>query len=236
MQTSTVPDLEELTTESQRLERLHPGEAVKWAAERFGSTLVTTASFQNAVLVHLVATHAPGTPIVLLDTGFLFAETTWFANDLRDRFGFELTVVSPLPGVGVDFRSSLDGCCAARKVEPLQRALSGHHAWISGLRRADSPNRAHTPILSYDASRDLVKVSPLAAMTDEEVELYHELYDLPRHPLRDKGYHSIGCWPCTRPVAPGEDRRAGRWAGSSKTECGIHLPAPTTLTVRSAPA
>ena len=115
-----------------------------------------------------------------------------------------------------------DGCCALRKVEPLGRALEGKAAWMTGLRRVETPTRADAPIVSYDIGRGLVKVNPIATWTDTDVEGYVRDRGLPAHPLADRGYRSIGCWPCSRPVGNGEDARAGRWAGTDKIECGLH--------------
>jgi len=121
------------------------------------------------------------------------------------------------------WQTDIEGCCHVRKVEPLNRAVAGKQAWITGIRRADGPTRANAPVAAYDLGRGLVKVNPLAAFTDDDMALYLQLHELPAHPLADKGYASIGCWPCTRPVAPGEDKRAGRWSGAAKTECGLHV-------------
>jgi phosphoadenosine phosphosulfate reductase len=207
------------------LEASHPAEVVRWAAEEYGvEGLVVTASFEDAVLVHVAATAVPGIEIVLLDTHYLFAETEWFAEQLRQRLDLNLRVVHPLAAVQPDnlWQTDTAACCNARKVEPLQRAIAGRRAWITGVRRVDGPTRATTPVAAYDVGRGLVKVNPLATFTDDDMALYEQLYELPRNPLTDRGYPSIGCWPCTRPVAPGEDKRAGRWAGSEKTECGLH--------------
>ena len=208
------------------LDSLHPVDVVKWAADQFGAqNLVVTASCQDATLVHVAATAVPGIEIVLLDTQYLFAETLWFADQLTERYDLNLRIVRPLPEVQPDnqWQTDVEGCCNRRKVEPLSRAIDGKRAWISGVRRADSPTRANSAVAAYDLGRGLVKVNPLATMTDADVELYAQLHELPTHPLVDKGYASIGCWPCTRPVAPGEDARSGRWAGDTKTECGLHL-------------
>ena len=207
------------------LETAHPGDVVRWAAEQFGvDQLVVTASFEDAVLVHVAATAAPGIEITLLDTQYLFAETKWLADELTKRLDLNLRVIHPLPEVQPDnlWQTNTEACCQVRKVEPLQRALDGKQAWITGIRRVDGPTRANAPIAAYDVGRGLVKVNPLAAMSDDELELYRSLYELPANPLSERGYPSIGCWPCTRPVAPGEDKRAGRWSGSAKTECGLH--------------
>jgi phosphoadenosine phosphosulfate reductase len=207
------------------LETSHPAEVVRWAAEQYGvDGLVVTASFEDAVLVHVAATAVPGIEIVLLDTQYLFAETEWFAEQLRQRLDLNLRVVRPLADVQPDnlWQTDTAACCNVRKVEPLQRAIAGRRAWLTGVRRVDGPTRATTPVAAYDVGRGLVKVNPLATFTDDDMALYEQLYELPRNPLTDRGYPSIGCWPCTRPVAPGEDKRAGRWAGSEKTECGLH--------------
>ncbi|MEZ5382054.1 MAG: phosphoadenylyl-sulfate reductase [Microthrixaceae bacterium] len=201
-----------------------PLDVLVWAHRRFGDELVVTASFGDATLVHLVASVIPDADVVLLDTGYLFAETDWYADDLRRRYDLNLRTVHPLPEVERDvWRTDPDACCAARKVEPLQRALAGKSAWITGLRRSDSSSRATTPVVHADLLRGVTKVNPIAAWSDSDVEAYGRTHDLPAHPLADRGYGSIGCWPCTVPVAEGEDDRAGRWAGASKTECGLHL-------------
>ena len=197
---------------------------LRWAAEQHGDGLCVTASFGDATLAHVVATTLPGTPITLLDTGYLFAETEWFADHLRDRYDLALRVVRPAADLPRDvWRDDTDACCAARKVEPLRRALAGRTAWVTGLRRADSPSRRRTPIVHDDDARGVVKVNPLAAWSDDDVAEYARANDLPEHPLVDRGYPSIGCWPCSRPVAPGDDPRSGRWAGTDKTECGLHV-------------
>lgn len=208
------------------LETWHPTEVVRWAADQFGvDGLVVTASFEDAVLVHVVATAVPGIEITLLDTQYLFAETQWLVDELTKQLDLNLRVVRPLPDVVPDnlWQTDIEGCCNLRKVEPLARAIAGKQAWITGVRRADGPTRADAPVAAFDVGRGLVKVNPLATLSDDDMALYLHLHDLPVHPLVDKGYSSIGCWPCTRPVAPGEDKRAGRWSGNAKTECGLHV-------------
>jgi phosphoadenosine phosphosulfate reductase len=208
-------------------EDAHPLEILRWAGEEFGDGLVVTASFGDAVLVHLVSQAIPDADVVLLDTGYLFAETEWYAEHLRQEFGLNLRIVGPRPDAIADlWQTDTDGCCAARKVEPMQRALEGKTAWVSGLRRADSEARATTPIVHRDLLRNVTKINPIATWTDEDVDHYKAMELLPEHPLTSRGYPSIGCWPCTRPVAPGEDVRSGRWANSDKTECGIHVSTP----------
>jgi phosphoadenosine phosphosulfate reductase len=196
---------------------------LRWASDTFRDALCVTASFGDSTLAHLVHTTLPGTEVVLLDTGYLFAETEWFAEHVAARFRIRLRVVRPDPGLPRDvWRSDPDACCAARKIAPLERLLRGRRAWVTGLRRADSAERRTTPVIHDDLLRGVLKINPLAAWTDEDVARYTAEHDLPVHPLADRSYASIGCWPCTTPVTDGEDRRAGRWAGSEKTECGLH--------------
>jgi phosphoadenosine phosphosulfate reductase len=197
---------------------------LRWAHRRFGGGLCVTASFGDAVLAHVASEAIPGVEITLLDTGYLFAETEWFADDLRSRFDLNLRIIRPEPGLAVNvWQTDTDACCAARKVEPLTRALAGRSAWVSGLRRSDSAVRRTAPFVHDDLLRGVVKINPLAGWTDAHVVTYVAAYGIPDHPLADRGYPSIGCWPCTRPVADGDDQRAGRWADSAKTECGLHL-------------
>ncbi|MEN9644371.1 MAG: phosphoadenosine phosphosulfate reductase [Actinomycetota bacterium] len=215
-----------LTPIPSDLEHAHPADVVRWAAEQFGlDGLVVTASFEDAVLVHVAATAAPGIEIVLLDTQYLFAETEWFAEELRRRLDLNLRIERPAADVLPDdlWQTDTAACCDVRKVQPLARALDGKRAWLTGVRRVDGPTRANAPVAAFDIGRNLVKINPLATYTDDDMALYERLYELPRNPLSDRGYPSIGCWPCTRPVQPGEDKRAGRWSGSDKTECGLHV-------------
>jgi phosphoadenosine phosphosulfate reductase len=205
-------------------ESSHPLEVLRWAGEEFGDGLVVTASFGDAVLVHLVSQAIPDAEIVLLDTGYLFAETEWYAEQLRERYSLNLRTIHPRPETERDvWMTDTDACCQARKVEPMERALAGKTAWISGLRRDDSPARRNVPVVHVDLLRQVTKVNPIATWTDDDVAHYKAIELLPDHPLTDRGYPSIGCWPCTRPVQPGEDPRAGRWAGSDKSECGLHV-------------
>jgi phosphoadenosine phosphosulfate reductase len=194
--------------------------AICWANERFAGGVCVTASFGDATVAHVAHSAVPGIQITLLDTGYLFAETEWFADHLTDRFGLNVRVVRPAPDLDRDtWATDTDACCAARKVEPLQRALRGATAWVTGLRRSDTPGRRTTPLVHNDLMRSVVKVNPLAGWTDKDVAHYATEHDLPEHPLIDRGYSSIGCWPCTKPSTD----RSGRWADSSKTECGLHL-------------
>jgi phosphoadenosine phosphosulfate reductase len=198
-------------------------DVVGWAVDRFGEGLVLASSFQDCVLLDVALRVAPALQVIFLDTQYHFPETLSYMDDVRRRYDMDLRIVRPRVPADDRWRFDLDGCCAMRKIEPLDRALSGRSAWMSGLRRADSSSRADTPVVGVDERRGLVKVNPLAAWSDDDVERYVAEHDLPVHPLASRGYASIGCWPCTRAVAPGEDARAGRWEGTEKTECGLHL-------------
>lgn len=225
MPSPDVRALDELTAVSASFEHAHPRDVIRWAHDRLGDGLVVTCSFEDAVLAHVANDAVPGIEIALLDTQYLFAETWWLAETLTKRHGLNLTVVSPAPAVVRDdlWQTNVEGCCAIRKVEPLNRVLSGRAGWVTGVRRVDGPTRANAPIVTWDIARGLVKLNPLATWTDDDMVLYQQLHDLPVNPLSERGYSSIGCWPCTRPVAPGEDKRAGRWSGQGKTECGLHV-------------
>ena len=213
------------TSSRDDFEQASATEILAWAYGRFGDELVVTCSFGDAVMPSLVAQVRPGAEIVLLDTNYLFAETLWFAERVTDRFGLRLRQELPDPEVGYDdmWMTDTDSCCHRRKVEPLARVLAGRPAWVTGLRRVDGPSRAGVPIAARELVHNVLKINPIARWTDADVADYSARMDLPTHPLADRGYPSIGCWPCTRPVGVGEDARAGRWAGSGKTECGLHL-------------
>lgn len=215
-------DLAELAAVAAELERKPASAAIRWAHERFGAGVVLAASFQDCVLVDVAAKAAPGIEVVFLDTQYHFAETLWYVERMRERYGLSLTVMRPLAAADDLWQSNPDECCAMRKVEPLARALSGRHAWVTGLRRAEAPTRTAAPVAHLDVGRGIVKVNPLAAWTDADIAAYKRDHDLPEHPLAAHGYPSIGCWPCTRPVAPGDDPRSGRWSGAGKMECGLH--------------
>jgi phosphoadenosine phosphosulfate reductase len=217
-----TPDLAELARVAREFETASATAPIAWAWERFGTGLVLAASFQDSVLIDLAVSVSPQIEVVFLDTQYHFAETEWYVEQVRRRYDLNLTVVRPLIEADNLWMTDIDKCCAVRKVEPLNRALVGHTAWMSGVRRSESPTRAETPIVTYDVARGLVKVNPIATWTDLDVEGYVRDRDLLVHPLSERGFPSIGCWPCTRPVATGEDDRSGRWAGSSKLECGLH--------------
>jgi phosphoadenosine phosphosulfate reductase len=217
-----LPDLRELAAVSASLETKPATAAIEWAAGRFGDGLVLASSFQDCVLIDLVAQVAPDLEVVFLDTQYHFAETLWYVETVRRRYDLRLRIVEPDVTRDDRWLDDPDACCAARKVVPMAKALAGREAWMTGLRRDEAPTRVATPIVGYDVGRGMVKVNPIATWTAADVDRYAESRALPEHPLRDKGYASIGCWPCTRPIADGEDARAGRWAGLDKLECGLH--------------
>jgi phosphoadenosine phosphosulfate reductase len=213
--------LEELDEVNGRLETAPAGKAIAWAVERFGDSLAVACSFQDIVIVDLAHAADPGIEVVFLDTEAHFPETLSFVEEVRAHYNLRLTTTRPGPEAAA-FPCGSDRCCEFRKVAPLRQALVGHEGWITGLKRVDAPTRASTRIVEWDTAFGLVKVNPLATWTDDDIASYIADHDLPEHPLIGRGYLSIGCAPTTRPVAAGEDPRAGRWSGSDKTECGLH--------------
>jgi phosphoadenosine phosphosulfate reductase len=203
---------------------------VEWAVATFDERFCVTSSMGDAVLADLVSKVAPGIDVVFLDTGYHFAETVGTRDAVEATLPVNLITITPEQSVaeqdaayGKDlYKTDPDLCCRLRKVEPLARTLDHYDAWATGLRRAETQLRVIAPVIGWDAKRGKVKVSPLARWTDDQVERYVAENGVLVNPLVYDGYPSIGCWPCTRRVAPGEDPRSGRWAGTTKTECGIH--------------
>ncbi|MGH3865788.1 MAG: phosphoadenylyl-sulfate reductase [Pseudonocardiaceae bacterium] len=205
-------------------------EIVRWAVQTFGARFAVASSMQDAVLVHLVSQLVPGVDVLFLDTGYHFAETLGTRDAVAASYDVNLITLTPRQTVAEQDASEgprlhdrdPDRCCGLRKVAPLDRALARYDAWATGLRRAEAPSRADTPVVSYDVARGKVKIAPIAAWSDQDVTDYITEHGILINPLLTAGYRSIGCAPCTRAVAAGEDPRAGRWAGLAKTECGIH--------------
>jgi phosphoadenosine phosphosulfate reductase len=223
-------DLAELARVSAELERKPATSAIRWAWERYGERMILAASFQDCVLIDLAMQVAPDIEVVFLDTQYHFPETLEYVETVRRRYDLNLTVMEPLVEPDDLWKVDTGECCAVRKVEPLARALDGADAWMTGLRRDEASTRAKAAIVGLDVGRGLVKVNPIAPWTAADVELFVKDRGLPEHPLRDQGYPSIGCAPCTSPVLPGEDPRSGRWAGTGKLECGLHgWPTPTEI-------
>src|SRR5450631_4469850 len=219
-----------LAAVSEALEGKSAEEIACWTVSAFGKDVIVAASMQDVILPHLFSQLVPGVEVLFLQTGYHFQETLQTLEvAIRE---LPITVIEALPRQSVAEQDAQYGeklhdrdpnlCCFLRKVEPLARSLDGRAAWVTGVRRIEAPTRADTPIVSWDEKHDLVKINPLVTWSDEDVEAYQVAHDLPRNPLVAQGYPSIGCAPCTRKVAPGEDPRAGRWSGNDKTECGIH--------------
>lgn len=205
-------------------------DALRWAADTFGRGLTVASSMGDEVLVHLVGTTIPGTDVFFIDTGYHFTETLGTRDAYAAMLPIRLRTVLPLATVAQQDAEhgprlhdrDPDRCCALRKVEPLERALGGRSAWVTGMRREDAPTRTDVGVVGWDERRGMVKVNPLAAWTADDLARFTQEEGVFENPLRQAGYASIGCAPCTRPVAAGEDPRAGRWAGRAKTECGLH--------------
>lgn len=207
--------------------------------EEFPGRIALVSSFgaESAVLLHLVAQVAPTTPVIFIDTGKHFAQTLSYRRKLARDLGLvDVRDIRPRPEavaaadpVGDLWRRDPDACCTLRKVVPLEAALEGFDAWITGRKQFHGGLRAALPV--FEAAEPFIKVNPLARWRKADLEAYAARHGLPPHPLVEQGYPSIGCWPCTHPAAPGEDARAGRWRGAAKTECGIHL-----IGARRAPA
>ena len=205
-------------------------QALAWAHETFGEQLTVASSMGDEVLVHLVGTTLKDADVFFLDTGYHFAETLGTRDAYEAMLPLRIRTILPLLTVAEQDAEhgprlhdrDPNACCAMRKVEPLNRALSAHQAWVTGMRRVDAPTRTDIGIVGWDERRRMVKLNPLAGWTDADVDRYVDEHGVFLNPLRQEGYASIGCAPCTRPVAEGEDARAGRWAGKDKTECGLH--------------
>ena len=203
---------------------------IEWAVATFGERFCVTSSMSDAVLSHLASRVAPGVDVLFLDTGYHFAETIGTRDYYADFTDIKLLTILPLRTVAeqdAEHGEKLHDrdpnlCCTLRKVEPLERGLAPYTAWVTGMRREDAPTRTDITVVGWDAKRGKVKLNPLAAWTQEQVDAYVEENHVVLNPLRQAGYTSIGCAPCTRAVAPGEDPRAGRWSGTGKIECGLH--------------
>jgi phosphoadenosine phosphosulfate reductase len=221
-----------LSATPEELEALSAKELIRWAHAEFGERLCLTCSWQkqSSVLVHLVSELGVDMDVVELDTHLFFRESYETRERLVERYGLELirpdiiTVAEQHAAEGPNlWETDPDRCCHIRKVEPLIEALRPYDAWISGIRRDQSPSRSSTPKVVWSERYGVWKIHPLAGWEETDVWGYVYANDIPYNPLHDSGYRSIGCIPCTRPTTPDEEERAGRWAGSDKLECGIHL-------------
>ena len=224
--------LEELREHSARLESATPQEIIRWAVERYFPKLTMATAFgpEGCVIIHMLSEIERRTPVFNLDTGYQFKETLELRDRIARRYGIEVELKQAATTVaeyeaqhgGPLYKSNPDQCCFDRKITVLRQAAIGMNAWMSGIRRDQSPDRAKAPIVGWDKKFGLVKISPLANWTKKDVWSLITAEDIPYNPLHDQGYTSIGCWPCTRAVMFGEDERAGRWSGFAKTECGLH--------------
>jgi phosphoadenosine phosphosulfate reductase len=215
-----------------RLAEASPREILGWAVETFFPRLTMATAFgpEGCAILHMLAEIEPRVRVFNLDTGYQFAETLALRDRIAERYGIEVELVRPGTTVA-EYEASRGGplyvvnpdqCCHDRKLVPLRRAVVGYDAWISAIRAEQSAHRARARVVGWDAKFGLVKVNPLLRWTKRDVWAFVVTNQVPYNPLHDQGYPSIGCWPCTRAVAPGQDERAGRWAGQAKTECGLH--------------
>lgn len=225
--------VKQLQQASADLEGSSPQVVLRWGLENFAPDIVQATGFgpEGVVLMHMVSEIRPETRVFYLDTSLLFAETYALRDELVRRLGVRFERVSTNLALQQQadqygealWKSDPDSCCYIRKVTPQRDYLSRYRAWITGIRRDQTIFRANAGLVEWDTTNKMVKLNPLAAWTNQQVWDYIREYDLPYNPLHDNGFPSIGCWPCTKAVKPGDDPRSGRWAGQEKTECGIHL-------------
>jgi phosphoadenosine phosphosulfate reductase len=217
---------------NEQLKNAPATEILQWAWDTFGPNVAASSSFQtqSVPLLHMISQVCPAMPVIFLDTGFHYPETLKFRSQLQTQLNLNIIIAHPaieksqlMAQYGQAlYRKDPDLCCYINKIEPMQRTLTGFAGWISGVRRDQTANRQNLPILETQSSGPL-KIYPLLNWTRQQIYTYINQYKLPSHSLLAQGYTSVGCVPCTRPVQPGEDERAGRWAGTDKNECGLHL-------------
>jgi len=232
--TAVLPDADELRRIAEKagaeLEGATALDVLRWADEQFGSAWCVTSSMADAVVPHLASRVRAGVDIVFLDTGYHFAETLGTRDAVAATLPVTVRTITPRQTVDQQdasfgarlYERNPDQCCTLRKVNPLRAALRDYRAWASGLRRDEAASRQDVRVVEWDARRSMVKLNPIAEWTQDDVEAYIAEHGVLVNPLLFDGYGSVGCGPCTRRIKPGEDARAGRWAGASKTECGIH--------------
>jgi len=225
-------ELQQIAEQASRdLETASAQDVLRWAVETFGDRFVIASSMGDGLLASLAASVASGIDVLFLDTGYHFAETIGTRDAVAQVYDVNVRTMLPLLTVAEQdvahgerlYERDPNACCALRKVEPLARGLEPYTAWASGIRRDEAATRRDIGVVEWDAKRVMVKVNPIARWTQADVDAYVEAHGVLVNPLSYDGYPSIGCAPCTRRVAPGEDPRAGRWAGSAKTECGLHV-------------
>ena len=224
---------QDLERANEELKDSSPQQILRWAVDRFHPRLTMATAFgaEGCCLIHMLAEIQPAVHVFNLETGYQFPETLEVRERIKSRYGIEVELIKPdltVPEYEKKHQGPLyvlkpDQCCHDRKTVPLRRVVAGYDAWISAIRRDQTSHRARADVVQWDAKFNLVKVNPLLSWTKREVWSFIMEHEIPYNPLHDRGYPSIGCWPCTRPVADGEDERAGRWAGSAKKECGLHV-------------
>jgi phosphoadenosine phosphosulfate reductase len=227
----TESELQQLAERgAAELDGANADDLLRWTDEHFGANYIVASNMQDAVLVDLASKVRAGVDVLFLDTGYHFVETIGTRDAVEAVYDINVVNVTPENTVveqdelfGKDlFAREPNECCRMRKVEPLGKALQGYSAWVTGIRRVEAPTRANAPLISWDKAFGLVKINPLAAWTDEDMQNYIDANDVLVNPLVFEGYPSIGCAPCTAKPVEGADPRSGRWAGLSKTECGLH--------------
>jgi phosphoadenosine phosphosulfate reductase len=225
--------VENTAAANRQLAEQSPQEILRWAVDTFHPRLTMATAFgpEGCCLIHMLAEIEPTVHIFNLDTGYQFPETLELRERIKARYGIEVELIRPELSVaeyekehgGPLYRIRPDQCCHDRKILPLRRAVAGYDAWISAIRRDQTTHRATAAVVQWDAKFDLVKVNPLLSWSRRDVWAFIVKHDVPYNPLHDRGYASIGCWPCTRAIGEGEDERAGRWSGTLKKECGLHV-------------
>ncbi len=233
-QEDSILEHEELSHAAEGLERSSPQEILRWAVDSYGENLALSVSFGNPegmVLLDMLSRITDKAQVFTLDTGFLFEETVRFREEAMKRYPLPLKVLTS--GLSVEeqvarygpelYSCAPDLCCEVRKIEPQRRFLRDYGAWVTGIRRDQTSHRVDTPSVSWDEYFGVAKIAPVTSWSAGQIEKYVQEHDVPLNPLLEKGYRSIGCEPQTRPVGPGEDGRAGRWPGTEKNECGIHV-------------
>jgi phosphoadenosine phosphosulfate reductase len=228
-----APSQPSLAQVNAQLEGAPAATILRWAVEKYFPKLTMATAFgaEGCCIIHMLAEIEPRVRIFNLDTGYQFPETLELRERIKDRYGITVEYVRAETTVeqyeaahgGPLYNKQPDQCCFDRKVVPLRRAVVGYEAWISAIRRDQTTHRSSAGVIEWDKKFGLVKVNPLVTWTKQDVWKFITDFNIPYNPLHDRGYPSIGCWPCTRMVAEGEDDRAGRWAGSAKKECGLHL-------------
>lgn len=222
-----------ITNACKELEGSSPHDILRWAVAEFYPKLTMATAFgpEGNCIIHMLAEIEPRVRIFNLETGYQFPETLELRERIKQRYGIEVEYIRPEMTVDeyeAEYGGPLyvirpDQCCLDRKILPLRRAVVGYEAWISAIRKDQTGDRAKASVVQWDEKFNLVKVNPLLEWTKKDVWNFITKHDVPYNPLHDRGYPSIGCWPCTAPVGAGEDERAGRWRGTGKKECGLHV-------------